>query len=218
MVGAALYPLRRRLMWPPLATAQGWLQFHLYGSTLSALFVLVHIGFRLPAGQFGWWLLGLTVWTTLSGLAGVGLQKWIPALLASQLTVEVIYERIPELLEQLRTDAAKTMEGASDVLQRFYDAQVRPSLAGLSPSWAYVFDARRARDERLSPFEHLRTFVGDEDKGRLTDLQSIVTEKLEIEAHFSLQRALRLWPLVHVPPAMILLAVVAAHIAQVWYF
>ena len=214
----ALYPLRRRLMLWPLNSAQHWLQFHIYGTTLAGLLVIVHMGFRWPNGQFGWWLLGLTIWTTVSGLLGVGLQKWVPALLAAHLTVEAIYERIPELVEQLQAEAARTMDGASDVLQRFYDAQVQPALAGLTPSWSYVLDARRGRDERLAPFEHLRTFVGDEDKQRLADLQAIVSEKLELEAHYSLQRALRIWPFLHVPPAMLLLGAIVAHVAAVWYF
>src|SRR5262245_17506167 len=96
------YAVRRKLMVGPLVTAQDWLQFHIYGSTLAAIFVLVHIGFHLPHGQFGWWLLGLTIWTTVSGLTGVALQKWIPSLIAAQLSVEVIYERIPEMLDRLR--------------------------------------------------------------------------------------------------------------------
>lgn len=214
----ALYPMRRRLMIAPLRTSQDWLQFHIYGTTLAGLFVLVHMGFRWPNGQFGWWLLGLTLWTTVSGLIGVGLQKWVPALLAAHLTVEAIYERIPELVDQLQAEAATTMTGASDVLQRFYDAQVQPALAGLSPSWSYVLDAHRGRDERLAQFEHLRSFVGDDDKQRLVDLRAIVAEKLELEAHYSLQRALRLWPLLHVPPAVLLLAAILVHVAAVWYY
>ena len=218
MLLGGLYGLRRRLMIAPLNTAQDWLQVHVYGSTLAALFVLIHMGFKWPGGGFGWWLFGLTMWTTISGLIGVGLQKWVPALLAAQLTVEVIYDRIPDMVEQLRAESAKTMNGASDVLQRFYDAQVQPALAGLAPSWAYLLDARSGRAERLAPFEHIQSFVGEGDKERLADLKTIVSEKLEIEAHYSLQRILRLWPLTHVPPAMLLLALVVAHIVAVWYY
>jgi len=54
MLLGALYPLRRRLMIAPLRTAQDWLQLHVYGSTLAAVFVLVHMGLRLPGGGFGW--------------------------------------------------------------------------------------------------------------------------------------------------------------------
>jgi len=164
------------------------------------------------------WLLILTLWSTASGLIGVYLQKHIPGVLAHALSVEAIYERIPELVDQLQAEAATTMTGASDVLQRFYDAQVQPALAGLSPSWSYVLDAHRGRDERLAQFEHLRSFVGDDDKQRLADLRAIVAEKLELEAHYSLQRALRLWPFLHVPPAALLLAAILVHVAAVWYF
>lgn len=218
MLGAALYPLRRRLVRWPRPTVQDWLQFHVYGGTLAGLFVLIHMGLRWPTGRFGWGLFGLTLWTTLSGLAGVALQKWVPALMARHLTVEVIYERVPEMIARLQEEAGQTMAGASEVLQRFYDAQVQPALAGVAPSWSYLFDVHAGREKRLSEFEHFRAFVGDADKDRLVDLRTLVAEKMEIEAHYSLQRILRLWPLLHVPPAMVLLAAVAAHIGAVLYY
>lgn len=213
-----LYAARRKLMVPPFVTAQDWLQFHIYGSTLAALFVTIHVGFHLPRGQFGWWLAGLTTWTTVTGLSGVLLQKWIPSLIAAQLSVEVIYERIPEMLDRLRSDAASTMDGASDALQRFYESEVQPALATVSPSWAYVFDTGHGRFRHMASFDHIQSFVEGDDQKRLSDLKSILSEKLEIEAHYSLQRILRLWPLLHVPPALILLAAVVVHIAAVWYF
>jgi hypothetical protein len=218
MLLAALYPLRRRLMFAPLRTAQHWLQIHIYGSTVAALFVLIHMGYRLPHGQFGWWLFALTLWTTVSGLAGVALQKWIPALVTGQLTVEVIYERIPEMIERIQAEAAKTASGASDVLQRFYDGQVQPAIAGLSPSWSYLLDVHSGREKRLATFEHIQSFVAPEEKEKLADLRSLVAEKIEIDAHYSLQRILRLWPLVHVPPAMLLMAAIIAHVAAVVYY
>jgi hypothetical protein len=215
---AALYPLRRRLAVGPLRTAQDWLQAHVYGSTLAAIFVLIHMGFRLPGGQFGWWLFALTLWTTVSGLMGVVLQKWIPTLVTAQLSVEVIYERIPEMVAKIQSEAATTVTGASDVLQRFYDQQVQPAIAGLTPSWSYLLDVHSGRDRRLATFDHIQSFITAEDKDRLADLKSLVTEKIELDAHYSLQRLLRLWPVVHVPPAILLLAAVVAHIATVWYF
>ena len=218
MVFGGLYAARRKLMVWPFVTAQDWLQFHIYGSTLAAIFVWIHIGFHFPHGQFGWWLLGLTMWTTVSGLVGIVLQKWIPSLIAAQLSVEVIYERIPEMLDRLRNDAASTMEGASDALRRFYETEVQPALVSVSPSWAHVFDAGRDRYRYLASFEHIQAFVDDDDQNRLSDLKSILSEKLEIEAHYSLQRILRFWPVLHVPPALMLLAAIAVHIAAVWYF
>ena len=130
-----LYPLRRRLMGWPFGTAQRWLQFHIYGGALALLFVLIHVGFSLPNGQFGWWLFGLTLWSVVSGLVGVWLQKWIPTVLASQLSVEALYDRIPEMADRLQSEADAVARGASDLLERFYSGEIRPSLAGVAPSW-----------------------------------------------------------------------------------
>jgi hypothetical protein len=218
MLGAALYPLRRRLARWPLTTAQDWLQFHVYGSTLAALFVLIHMGFRLPGGQFGWWLFGLTVWTTASGLLGVALQKWVPLMLADQLTVEAIFERIPELVASLQREAQQLMTDAPDVMQRFYDAQVQPLLATLSPAWSYLLDVRSGRERQLAAFQSIQAFVPDGERDRLDDLRTLVIEKMELDAHYTLQRLLKLWPFVHVPPAICLLAAIVAHVAAFWYY
>ena len=56
------------------------------------------------------------------------LQKWMPAALAEGLRVEALYERIPDLVEQLVAEADALVADASDVLERFYQQEVRPSL------------------------------------------------------------------------------------------
>ena len=214
----ALYPLRRRLVVWPLDTAQRWLQFHIYGGALACLCVLIHVGFRLPGGQFGWWLVGLTIGTMFSGAVGVWLQKWIPTVLSSNLSVEAIAERVPELVGQLQADGDEIAGGASETLERFYAGQVRPLLAGIEPSWSYLIDIRAGRERSLAPFKEVAPFVGEAEQSRLSDLQALVTEKLELEAHYSLQRILRVWLLIHVPPSMVLMGLVLVHVVSVWFF
>ena len=181
-----LYPLRRRLMGRPLGTAQRWLQAHVYGGTLAALFVLIHMGFRWPGGQFGWWLLALTTITTATGLMGVLLQKWIPTVLAGNLSVEALYDRIPEIAARLQAEADQVVGGASDALARFYAGTVRPSLAGLTPSWSYLVDIRSGRERRLAEFRNVAPFLPEAERARLDDLQAIVLEKYELDAQYSL--------------------------------
>jgi len=212
-----LYPLRRRLMGWPFGTAQRWLQFHIYGGALALLFVLIHVGFSLPNGQFGWWLFGLTLWSIGSGLVGAGLQKWIPAVLASQLSIEALYERIPEMSDRLQAEADTVARGASDLLERFYSGEIRPSLAGVTPSWSFLPGISGDRERRLAPFRNVAQFVSEDDQDRLKDLEAIVTEKLELDAQYSLQRALRLWLPLHLFPAMALLGLLAVHILAVLY-
>ncbi len=85
------------------------------------------------------------------------------------------------------------------MLERFYGENVRPAMAGIAPSWATCIDVRSGRDRRLDPFARLAPFLGAEERPRLDDLKAILTEKLDLDAQYSLQRILRLWTWIHVP-------------------
>lgn len=213
----AMYPLRRRLLAFPLGNAQRWLQFHIYGGVLALLFVLIHEGFRLPGGAMGWALLLLSAWAAVSGLVGVWLQKWIPAA-SGGLEVEALFERIPELVEKLQKEAAALADGSSEVFERFYREDVSPALAGVQGSWGYVLDVRSGRDRRLAAFDRMSAFLAETERPRLQDLRTVVTEKLELDAQFSLQRLLRTWTLLHVPPSAALLGLMLFHAgANIYY-
>ncbi len=205
------YPLRRphaRL----LGTARAWLQAHVYVGTVATVAVVAHAGFRWPSGAMGWWLLGLALWTALTGLLGVFLQKWLPAALAEGLRVEALYERIPGLVEGLTREADDLMAETSEALERFYLDEVRPRMIRLAPSWAYLVDVRADRDRALDPFVRMARFVDPAEQGKVTELMSLFTEKMELDAHFTVQGALRRWPLLHVPPAGLMMALVVVHV------
>lgn len=207
-----LYPLRRRLLGFPFGNARRWIQFHIYGGCLALWFVLIHEGFRWPSGKFGWVLLALSVWATLSGLVGVWLQKWIPEVLSSGLQVEALVERIPELIGALQAEADALAENSSEMLGHFYIDTVRPALAGVHSSWNYLVDVRKGRDQRLEPFTRLSPFLDEKERPRLEDLKALFTEKLELDAQYSLQRILRIWVYLHVPPSALLFTLMLFHI------
>ena len=206
-----LYPLRRRLMRWPLTSAQRWLQFHVYGGALALVLALLHVGARWPVGRLGWALVGTGVWSAAGGLAGVLLQKRLPATLAG-LSVEARYEGLPLLVEQLRASADRLMTGAPDALDRVYQAAIRPTLSGIQLSWSYLADIESVRRRRLAPLNEVEAFVADTDRARIDDLAAIVSEKLDLDAHGSLQRVLRQWLVLHVPAACLFAALLALHI------
>lgn len=213
-----LYAMRRRLLVAPLKTGQRWLQAHVYGGTLAALLVLIHMGFHWPHGTFGLLLFLLTILTTLSGLLGVILQKTVPTTLTSSIGVEAIYERIPELVADLRTQAGETIKGSSEMLQGFYGSHVQPALAGPNVSFAYLMDVRSGRERVLTDFGGIQSFLSGDDKARADQLQALVTRKMDLEAHYTWQNVLRRWLLLHVPLAMLLIAAIVVHIAAVWRY
>lgn len=217
-LNAALYPWRRRWGARPWGTAQRWLTLHVYGSSLAFWFVLIHTGFRWPVGTMGWLLLVLSFWATATGLLGVWLQRTVPRTMARRLTVEAIYERIPELMVALVAEADALMTAAPDALARVYTGEIRPSLVTARPSvrWVTGVDPSAARSADL--IERMRRFAGASDRSRLDDLESIMKDKIDLDAQFSLQRVLRGWLVLHVPPAMLLIGVIAVHIfAVVWH-
>jgi hypothetical protein len=211
-----LYPLRRRLLSWPLGTAQRWLQFHIYGGVAAMLFVLIHTGFALPRGVMGWWLLGLSAWTSATGLLGVMLQKWIPTVIAGTLRVEALASRIPELTARLAARADQVMTGAPERLRAAYQEEIRPWLGRSEPAWAHVANVQAGRIRYGRSVDALDRAAADRE--RVSELRTIVTEKAELDVHLSLQRALRVWLLLHVPPAIALLGLLAVHVFAVLYF
>jgi hypothetical protein len=205
------YPYRRSRA-RPLGTARRWLQAHVYLGALAFLAVLLHAGFHLPGGLMGWALLILSGWTTLSGLVGVWLQKWLPRVMAEGLKVEALYERIPALVEHLVKEADAMVANASDVLERFYLTEVRTGLVGLAPSWSYLLDVRAGREQVLEPFRRMSSFVDPAEKEIVSDLMTIRMEKMDLDVHYSLQGILRRWLVLHVPPAALMMALLVVHI------
>jgi len=214
----SLYPFRRKWNAWTFGNIQRWLQFHIYGGGLAGLYVLIHVGFRLPNGLFGWWLFLLSLWVIVSGLAGVYLQKQIPTVIANNLAVEAIYERIPDLTARLQAEADKLLAGTPDLLQRFYSTNTRGSLAAVAPALGYLVDFRAERERRMAPFKEVVTYLSEADRLKLTDLQAIVSEKFELDVQYSLQRILKVWVPLHAVPAVVLMGLLVVHVVAVLLF
>ena len=217
MIGSAVYAVRRRTMRFGVGRARSWQQFHIYGGSLFLLLTLMHSAFRFPQGAMTAWLLLLSVWIFVSGLIGLFIQKWIPKLL-STLSVEAIYERIPELVEDLRNKAETIVEESPVPVKDFYETSLAPAMVTPTNRLRYFGNVSAGLHERSGEFELLRTLVSAEDRERVVTLENIYVSKLELDAHYTLQKALRWWLFLHVPPSLVLLVLVALHIFSVFYY
>jgi hypothetical protein len=218
MYAVSFYAIRRRMLDRGLGRSKVWLQFHLYGGTLSSIFVLMHTGFSLPSGVMNWGLWILSMWVTVSGLFGVLLQRWIPKVLASGLSVEAIYERIPQLVDQVRERARDIVELCSDPVKDFYRVNIAPALTAPTSRLIFFLDVTGGIQSQLGQFDYLRRVVPPDEKERLYDLQELYKTKLELDAHYTLQKPLRWWLYTHVPLSLVLLVLILLHIYVVWYF
>jgi hypothetical protein len=222
MAGVALLGARRRMtkfaLTAGLGKAQTWLQFHLYGGALCLLFTLMHTGFRQPHGILTWWLWFLSLWVAASGFLGVVLQKWIPRLSTSGLAVEVIYERIPELIHEIGEKVEALIETCGDPVKDFYQKKLALALVTPRPRLIYCIDITGGIQSRLKQFAYLRGFLSPEEKEKLNKLEAYYKTKLEIDAHYTLQRILRLWLYTHVPASLVLLILLGLHLFAVLYY
>ncbi len=222
LIATAAYAARRRIMklaskWR-LGRSQTWLQAHLYGGALFMLMVLMHTGFRFPSGTFNQWLWGLSVWTVVSGLIGMALQKSIPRMLASGLAAEAIYERIPSLIERLRGQAESLAAACGEPVRAFYDKNLASSMVGVNPRWIYFFDITGGVQSRARGFRYLRDFLADGERAKLDELEKVYKTKLELDAQYTLQQTLRWWLYAHAPPALLLVALTMIHLFTVFYY
>jgi hypothetical protein len=219
---AGAYGLRRRSMKTAsrlgAGSASGWLTVHVYGGGLFLLLVLMHSGFALPDGWITWWLWGLSLWTVAGGLLGLALQRWIPRLLTSGLSVEAHYDRIPELTADIAERAAKLAADSPPAIRGVYDRVVAPELDAPRRRPLYFFDITGGIHDKLKEFRYLSTFLSDDDRRSLEELETLYRTKLELDAHYTLQHPLRWWLYAHLPVSILLVGFVLLHLISVFLY
>ncbi len=218
-VAVSFYGVRRRAQRLRfLGRTWYYLQFHVYGGALFLLLMFMHTGFSIPQGYHTWWLWVLSIWVVGSGLFGIVLQKWIPTMLSSGLTTEVRYERIPTLVKAAHERAESLVATASSTLRDFYNKTVAPSLLAPQPRLLFFIEVTGGLNQQAQQFEYVRDMLPQDEQNTLRELQDIYRTKLEMDAHFTLQRALRWWLYLHVPTSLLLLTLLAVHIFSVLYY
>ena len=134
MLGTALFSARRRTMRVStrlgLGRTRSWLHFHIYGGILFLLLMLMHTGFHLPTGGLTSSLWALSLWTAASGFFGLVLQKWIPRTLSSGLGTEIHYDRIPDLVGEVREQAKTLVATCDESVRTLYERKIAPELEG----------------------------------------------------------------------------------------
>ena len=222
LVGVAALGVRRRTM--RLSTRLGlgrsrtWLDVHIFGGALFLLLMFMHSGFRLPTGWVTWWLWGLSLWSVASGALGLLIQRWIPRQLSSGLSVEVHYDRIPELSREILTRAEELTRDCSEPVLDLFERTVAPALERPRRRLIYLVDVTGGAQARLREFRYLRQYLTPKEDQTVDRLEDLFKTKLEIDAHYTLQPVLRWWLYIHVPTSMLLLGFLALHLASVFLY
>ena len=212
-----LYPARRPRAWP-LFTAKNWIQVHVYLGAVALLAVFDPRGVHLAPRNHG-----------LGAVRPLGLDHGLRPCGGVAPEVDPLgarggTTRGGALRADSRSREAARRRGRRPDERRQRRARPvlshrRASFAGQAPAQPLVLlDVRSGRERALEPFRNIARFVEAGEKEKVEDLTAIYTEKLELDAHYSLQGILRSWLLFHVPPAGLLMALLAIHVwTWVWY-
>jgi len=202
MVTLGLFNIRKRLSALPLGRAAYWLALHVAVGFFAVGMFVVHTGGVWPDGAYEQVLAGLFWATALSGIFGWLYQRAIPSRL-TRVGYEVIYERVPAEVAALREEAEEAaLEGVSasgqPTLGRFYSETMEWYFQRPRFAISHILGAGAAAQWLDQRFQTVARLVGGQEEPALERIEAAARLKLAVDAHYALQRSLKLWVAAHV--------------------
>ena len=240
MLFAGLMGARKRVPLWRVGRAQVWMRGHLWLGALSLPILLLHSAF-MARGPLTVLLMTLLVITVLSGITGALLQHFLPKRLTASVQLETIYEQIPEVREQLLSEAG----GIVDALCAVPEAETAAVAVGAGIGGTAADDDagpeltedQRANLQQVYKHEIFPFLLNPEQSGSpladtvrskaffealrrqnptsvheaLGDLESICEEERQLIEQRRKYLLLHGWLLVHVPLSITLLVLGGIH-------
>jgi hypothetical protein len=211
----ALYNVRKKLPFLPLGSLATWLQWHLYVGIGSVALFTLHAGIRWPTGVLNSALAVTYLATAGSGVFGLYLTRTIPRQLA-RVGEEVIYERIPALQSQVRTQAGNmvlesvTASGATTLadfyVERLFDFFHRSRGPGY-----FIRPTTARRRSLMHELTAVRRYLSDHEQTACERLFALLRRKDDLDFHEARQRLLKTWLFVHIGLTYGLIALAILH-------
>jgi hypothetical protein len=209
VVAITFFNARKKLPFIPMGRASAWLQFHLYAGMLAVVLFLLHLRGQISNGALEITLALSFVLVVGSGALGILLSRDYARRLTSR-GQEVIFERIPGLRRRIRDRAEELIltsvnEQGSTALADFYARRLVPYLDGPRNTWRHLFESKRPRLTWNEEFAALDRYLSDSERDCARQLSELVLMKDDLDYHYALQGALKLWLFVHVPLTYLML-------------
>jgi hypothetical protein len=142
----------------------------------------------------------------VSGIVGVGLQQVLPRVITARVPLETIYEQIPRVVAELRSEARERSQRAGDaVLTSFVERELDVYLQ--RPKRHLLGDRERARLAFVSLEKRVPPALHDV----VHDLTEICEERRQLAEQERLHLWLHGWSLIHEPASYALLVIAGAH-------
>lgn len=217
-----LYNARKKLTMIPLGTNATWLQFHIYLGLITVAVFGMHISWRIPNG----WLEGLLglffILVAGSGLVGLYLSRRFARLLTRR-GEEVIFERIPQFIVDLREEAESVVleaaaETGSSTVADHYTRHLADFFAGPRNYFNHIISSSRTLFSLVNQLTNMERYLNDKEREYSSRLRALVEKKDELDYHHALQVTLKLWLFVHVPLTYGMLILAFVHMVLAYAF
>jgi len=216
MVFLALFNLRKKLSMIPLGNASTWLLLHAVGGTLALATFWLHTETLWPNGIYERLLASLFYLTVFSGILGYIIQRVYPPKL-TQTGVEVIYERIPAHVVELREEAEALVlkccdETRVDTLGQHYLDTMEWFFRRPQFMYNHIVGSQRSRQWIRQQDANVRRYLNDDERSYLDELTALAVRKNQIDVHYALQSLLKRWLIAHIPLSVALMTMSVWHL------
>lgn len=213
------FGLRKRVLVLPLGTARAWMRAHLVVSAICVPLYFQHAGGLWPGGFYEQALALAFYAVALTGLAGYALERLLPKRL-TDLDSEIIYERIPHEIAELRERAEAVVVQAmqqlgSDTLGRYYHESLDWYFWKPRFLVSHLVGGRRAARWIGGHISALARYLSEEERAYLDRIEALAARKSHLDAHLVMQGALKYWLFLHIPLAVALVLLVLWHLLLV---
>ncbi len=213
------YNWRKKLSMLPLGRASIWLSVHVVGGVAAVALLWLHTGLVWPLGLYEQALAGLFYLAAASGVVGYALQLSLPGRLTAG-GPEQIYERIPAEAARLRGEAEEALEVAAadsgyDTLSRHYVETLAWLFARPRFFWSHALGGRRAEHWLAGHTAEIRRYLSEPEKAGLERVAALGRAKIALDAQYAMQSLLRRWLVMHVPVAVMVIALSLWHLVVV---
>jgi hypothetical protein len=224
----ALYNMRKQFPYFPLLKSSTWLQLHVYVGVISIVVFTAHAfhefgrHWHLPRGPLNVGLAVLYILTAASGILGLMITRAFPSRITDR-GEEVIFERIPIFLRQLRDRVAELIVQAArdsdaSTLPDFYARRLAWFFARPRHPWLHLVHSRRPLLLLENELSSLNRYLNDKEKTIAGELSRLIEKKDALDYAWAIQGTLKGWLFIHVAMTYSLLAFLAVHILVAYAF
>jgi len=217
-----LYNGRKKLSMVPLGTAASWLQWHIYLGLLAVLIFALHIEWSLPNGILEQILALFFVTVSGSGIIGLYISR-IYARMLTQRSEEVVLERIPQIIAQLRSQAEAlvleiAVETGSSSVPDFYGSRLASYFAAPRNMRKHLRGSRGASITLATELQNMTRYLNDQELVYAEKLRVLVDRKDKLDYAYAIQSMLKAWLFVHLPATYGLILLALLHLVLVYSF